>query len=158
MADTTEQVNVSSTPLILQQIIRLPKRWMLEQRQSNAIIVHSLTSPLPNIPPLLHIKSRTDLEISFTTRSLVSHLQTEEHDPQFEPVIKLTEQVEAKTGEEDDEVLFKMYVSVISPFSHILLHSTCSQHQSYPTLPARAVLFCADQAGGPSSSVSPSPS
>ncbi|KAK1924464.1 RanBP1 domain-containing protein [Papiliotrema laurentii] len=33
---------------------------------------------------------------------------TEEHDPQFEPVIRLTEQVEAKTGEEDDEVLFKM--------------------------------------------------
>ena len=35
---------------------------------------------------------------------------TEEHDPQFEPVIRLTEQVEAKTGEEDDEVLFKMFV------------------------------------------------
>ncbi|EIW70857.1 ran-binding protein 1 [Tremella mesenterica] len=31
-----------------------------------------------------------------------------EHDPQFEPVIKLTEQVEAKTHEEDEEVLFKM--------------------------------------------------
>lgn len=33
---------------------------------------------------------------------------TEEHDPQFEPVLKLTEQVEAKTHEEDEEVLFKM--------------------------------------------------
>ncbi|PIL37196.1 hypothetical protein GSI_00889 [Ganoderma sinense ZZ0214-1] len=32
----------------------------------------------------------------------------EEHDPQFEPVIKLTEQVETKTHEEDEEVLFKM--------------------------------------------------
>ncbi|OCF42784.1 ran-binding protein 1 [Kwoniella heveanensis CBS 569] len=32
----------------------------------------------------------------------------EEHDPQFEPVIRLTEQVEAKTHEEDEEVLFKM--------------------------------------------------
>ncbi|WWC61614.1 uncharacterized protein I303_104198 [Kwoniella dejecticola CBS 10117] len=32
----------------------------------------------------------------------------EEHDPHFEPVIKLTEQVEAKTHEEDEEVLFKM--------------------------------------------------
>ncbi|KAL4241171.1 Ran binding protein RanBP1-like protein [Abortiporus biennis] len=32
----------------------------------------------------------------------------EEHDPQFEPVIKLTEQVETKTNEEDEEVLFKM--------------------------------------------------
>jgi hypothetical protein len=31
-----------------------------------------------------------------------------EHDPQFEPVIKLTEQVDTKTGEEEDEVLFKM--------------------------------------------------
>ncbi|WVQ99201.1 hypothetical protein IAU59_006333 [Kwoniella sp. CBS 9459] len=32
----------------------------------------------------------------------------EEHDPQFEPVIRLTEQVESKTHEEDEEVLFKM--------------------------------------------------
>jgi Ran-binding protein 1 len=32
----------------------------------------------------------------------------EEVDPQFEPVIKLTEQVETKTHEEDEEVLFKM--------------------------------------------------
>jgi len=34
--------------------------------------------------------------------------QEEQHDPQFEPVLKLTEQVEAKTHEEDEEVLFKM--------------------------------------------------
>ncbi|KAF9534917.1 RanBP1 domain-containing protein [Crepidotus variabilis] len=32
----------------------------------------------------------------------------EEVDPQFEPVIKLTEQIETKTHEEDEEVLFKM--------------------------------------------------
>ncbi|KAF8211406.1 RanBP1 domain-containing protein [Mycena galopus ATCC 62051] len=32
----------------------------------------------------------------------------EEVDPQFEPVIKLTEQVDTKTHEEDEEVLFKM--------------------------------------------------
>jgi len=32
----------------------------------------------------------------------------EENDPHFEPVIKLTEQVDTKTGEEDDEALFKM--------------------------------------------------
>ncbi|KAF7301501.1 RanBD1 domain-containing protein [Mycena indigotica] len=32
----------------------------------------------------------------------------EEHDPQFEPVIKLTEQVDTKTHEEDEDVLFKM--------------------------------------------------
>lgn len=30
------------------------------------------------------------------------------HDPQFEPVIRLTEQVESKTHEEDEEVVFKM--------------------------------------------------
>lgn len=34
--------------------------------------------------------------------------QEETHDPHFEPVIKLTEQVEAKTHEEDEAVLFKM--------------------------------------------------
>jgi len=34
--------------------------------------------------------------------------QDEEHDPQFEPVIKLTEQVETRTLEEDEDVLFKM--------------------------------------------------
>ncbi|ODO08923.1 ran-binding protein 1 [Cryptococcus wingfieldii CBS 7118] len=32
----------------------------------------------------------------------------EEHDPQFEPVVRLTEQVEAKTHEEDEESTFKM--------------------------------------------------
>jgi len=31
----------------------------------------------------------------------------EEHDPQFEPVIRLTKQVEAKTGEEDEIELYK---------------------------------------------------
>lgn len=33
-----------------------------------------------------------------------------EHDPQFEPVVRLTETVETKTNEEDEEVQFKMYV------------------------------------------------
>jgi len=32
----------------------------------------------------------------------------DEHDPHFEPVIRLTEQVDTKTGEEEDEVIFKM--------------------------------------------------
>jgi len=32
----------------------------------------------------------------------------EEVDPHFEPVIKLTEQVDTKTGEENDDVLFKL--------------------------------------------------
>lgn len=38
--------------------------------------------------------------------------QTEdEHDPHFEPVIKLTEEVVTKTNEEDEAVIFKLYVS-----------------------------------------------
>jgi Ran-binding protein 1 len=32
----------------------------------------------------------------------------EEVDPHYEPVIKLTEQVDTKTGEEEDEIIFKM--------------------------------------------------
>jgi len=37
------------------------------------------------------------------------------HDPQFEPVIRLTEQVESKTHEEDEEVVFKMCVGSLVP-------------------------------------------
>jgi Ran-binding protein 1 len=37
--------------------------------------------------------------------------QTEdEHDPHFEPIIKLTEEVVTKTNEEDEAVVFKLYV------------------------------------------------
>lgn len=36
----------------------------------------------------------------------------EEIDPHFEPVIKLTEQVEVKTYEEDEDILYKMYVFI----------------------------------------------
>lgn len=32
----------------------------------------------------------------------------ETHDPHFEPVIKLTEQVEIQTNEENEESIFKM--------------------------------------------------
>jgi len=35
-------------------------------------------------------------------------VNVEEHDPQYEPVMKLTEQVETKTFEEDEEPIFKM--------------------------------------------------
>jgi len=38
----------------------------------------------------------------------LSPKQEEEVDPHFEPVIKLTEQIDTKTHEEDEEVLFKM--------------------------------------------------
>jgi hypothetical protein len=37
--------------------------------------------------------------------------QDDEADVHFEPVIKLTEQVETKTHEEDEETTFKMYVA-----------------------------------------------
>lgn len=50
------------------------------------------------------------------TQPLVMQLtfvtQTEDdHDPHFEPVIKLTEEVVTKTNEEDETVVFKLYVS-----------------------------------------------
>lgn len=32
------------------------------------------------------------------------------NEPQFEPVVRLTETVETKTNEEDEDVLFKMCV------------------------------------------------
>jgi len=35
-------------------------------------------------------------------------VNVEEHDPQYEPVLRLTEQVETKTHEEDEDVIFKM--------------------------------------------------
>jgi Ran-binding protein 1 len=45
----------------------------------------------------------------------------EEIDPHFEPVIKLTEQVEVKTYEEDEDVLFKMCVLVpLDPLTTII--------------------------------------
>ena len=53
----------------------------------------------------------------YLRRTRPDHLlnrQDEEHDPQFEPVIKLTEQVETKTHEENEEVLFKMYVPILA--------------------------------------------
>jgi Ran-binding protein 1 len=36
----------------------------------------------------------------------------EEHDPHFEPVIKLTEEVVTKTNEEDETIVFKLYVPI----------------------------------------------
>lgn len=42
--------------------------------------------------------------------TLLFCLQEEETDVHFEPVIRLTEKVEAKTNEEDEDVIFKMCV------------------------------------------------
>jgi len=42
------------------------------------------------------------------THIAISKQEEGEHDPQFEPVIKLTEQVDTKTHEEDEDVLFKL--------------------------------------------------
>jgi len=36
------------------------------------------------------------------------HVNVDDHDPHFEPIMKLTEQVETKTLEEDEDVIFKM--------------------------------------------------
>jgi len=47
-----------------------------------------------------------------TAFSLASASELHGGDPHFEPVIKLTEQVEVKTYEEDEDVLFKMCVFV----------------------------------------------
>ena len=80
MADTNEQVNPVSTPLC--------------GRTGDAY--HELASPVRMYDVL-----DSTVIISLTR-------QEDNHDPQFEPVLKLTEQVEAKTHEEDEDVLFKM--------------------------------------------------
>jgi hypothetical protein len=62
--------------------------WLL----ASPALISSFTVPQPNI-----------FSDSFFS-------QEEEIDPHFEPVVKLTEQVDTKTHEEDEEVLFKMCV------------------------------------------------
>ena len=58
--------------------------------------------------PLIFIDHRSPIDL------FICLCQEEEVvDPQFEPVIKLTEQVETKTHEEDEDVLFKMCVYAI---------------------------------------------
>jgi len=46
--------------------------------------------------------------MSAITENTLAPRAEEEHDPHFEPVIKLTEQVEVRTYEEDEDVLFKL--------------------------------------------------
>lgn len=51
--------------------------------------------------------------------ALFDLLQEEEVDVHFEPVIRLTEQVDTKTNEEDEESVFKMCVclQLMIPFA-----------------------------------------
>ena len=44
-------------------------------------------------------------------------LQEDEHDPHYEPVIHLTDKVETKTLEEDEDQLFKMYATYLDLLS-----------------------------------------
>jgi len=76
-----------------------------------------------------------DLPIALSdTRSLVLtrhrfgfFLQDEEHDPHYEPVIHLTDKVDTKTLEEDEDQLFKMYATSLDllPTSQRLLMFLC---------------------------------
>ena len=64
--------------------------------------------------------------IVLTRHRLGFFLQEEEHDPHYEPVIHLTDKVETKTLEEDEDQLFKMYATSLVLLSleantHILL-------------------------------------
>ncbi|OBZ76737.1 Ran-specific GTPase-activating protein [Grifola frondosa] len=56
------------------------------------------------------VKDRATIPVleDYSLIALTCARQEDEHDPQYEPVIKLTEQVETKTMEEDEDVLFKM--------------------------------------------------
>jgi Ran-binding protein 1 len=65
----------------------------------------------------------------------------EEHDPHFEPIIKLTEEVVTKTNEEDETVIFKLYVSFSADSSHIHFWGTPLITFLPLALPRRAKLF-----------------
>lgn len=62
--------------------------------------------------------------IVLTRHRLGFFLQEDEHDPHYEPVIHLTDKVETKTLEEDEDQLFKMYATsldLLSPSKQILI-------------------------------------
>ena len=90
---------LSSTPCLNLQMLLLP--------------AYVFASPKPRI-------------IGRLERSVLIHnlcyAQDEEHDPHFEPVIKLTEQVEVKTNEEDEDVLFKMCDFCLDQFQSLPLN------------------------------------
>jgi hypothetical protein len=69
--------------------------------------------------------ARSDTRLIVLTRHRLGFfLQEEEHDPHYEPVIHLTDKVETKTLEEDEDQLFKMYATFLdlsSPSKRILI-------------------------------------
>jgi hypothetical protein len=114
--------------------VQCPVSW---QRLSSELVTRDRELPLPNSFSstnshliLIIDHGRTQLESSGTKGLYFFHFslgglvvtthpnsinrlfQTEdEHDPHFEPVIKLTEEVETKTNEENETIVFKLYVS-----------------------------------------------
>jgi len=73
----------------------------------------------------------------------------EEHDPHFEPVIRLTEEVQTKTNEEDETVIYKMYVTffVDSCSSNFYCSLAILFFDHTPFSPRRAKLFRFDSSG-----------
>ena len=65
-------------------------------------------------PRVCYLPSLTHLHRSSLLNRFIYFTSQQDEDPQFEPVIKLTEQVEVKTNEEDEDVLFKMCVYAIA--------------------------------------------
>lgn len=53
-------------------------------------------------------QANASIFLSAKISAAISSIIQEEHDPHYEPVLKLTEQVETKTHEEDEDVIFKM--------------------------------------------------
>ena len=59
-----------------------------------------------------HLIALSDTRLLVLTRHRFGFfLQEEEHDPHYEPIIHLTDKVETKTLEEDEDQLFKMYAT-----------------------------------------------
>jgi hypothetical protein len=122
--------------------VECPVSW---QRLSSELVTRDRELPLPNSFSstnshliLIIDHGRTQLESSGTKGLYFFHFspgglvvathpnsfnrlfQTEEdHDPHFEPVIKLTEDVETKTNEENETIIFKLYVSFSTDSSWI---------------------------------------
>jgi len=67
-------------------------------------IAHSTFLPWSTNDNPCRYRSRFEFTMADNSENVIA----EEHDPHYEPVVKLTEQVETKTLEEDEDVIFKM--------------------------------------------------